>query len=211
MRIGDIYFRQMDKPDRDHAKAIHAEEEYRRMLTDYPDSKLVPQARQRLREVQEALATREASIGDYYATHQNWPATIARYQTVIDTYPQYSHMDDVLIGLGDAYAAQSTYIRTQNLPEAGKARLLTAYDQKAANAYREVVVKSLRLPARGGCTRSTRRDECFPSPTPRLIRLSSARRLRTVVRNIACRIAPPPCLSSAGRRQRRPHRRSAAR
>ena len=140
MRIGDIYFRQMDKPDRDHAKAIHAEEEYRRMLTDYPDSKLVPQARQRLREVQEALATREASIGDYYATHQNWPATIARYQTVIDTYPQYSHMDDVLIGLGDAYAAQSTYIRTQNLPEAGKARLLTAYDQKAANAYREVVL-----------------------------------------------------------------------
>ncbi len=140
MRIGDIYFRQMDKPDRDHAKAIHAEEEYRRMLTDYPDSKLVPQARQRLREVQEALATREASIGDYYATHQNWPATIARYQTVIDTYPQYSHMDDVLIGLGDAYTAQSAYIRSQNLPEAGKARLLTTYDQKAANAYRQVVL-----------------------------------------------------------------------
>ena len=37
MRIGDIYFRQMDKPDRDYAKAMHAEEEYRRMLTDYPD------------------------------------------------------------------------------------------------------------------------------------------------------------------------------
>ena len=140
MRIGDIYFRQMDKPDRDYAKAIHAQEEYRRMLTDYPDSKLVPQARQRLRDVQEALATREASIGDYYATHQNWPATIARYQTVIDTYPLYSHMDDVLIGLGDAYTAQSAFIRGQSLPEAGKARLLTTYDQKAANAYRQVIM-----------------------------------------------------------------------
>lgn len=140
MRIGDIYFRQMDKPDRDHAKAVHAEEEYRRMLTDYPDSKLGPQARQRLREVQEALATREANIGDYYASHGNWPATIARYQTVIDTYPLYSHMDDVLIGLGDAYAAQSAYIRAQNLPEAGKARLLTSYDGKAAGAYRQVIL-----------------------------------------------------------------------
>jgi len=50
MRIGDIYFRQMDKPDRDYAKAVHAEEEYRRMLTDYPESTLVPMARQRLRE-----------------------------------------------------------------------------------------------------------------------------------------------------------------
>src|SRR6266436_2147807 len=31
MRVGDIYFRQMDKPDRDYAKATHAEEEYRLM------------------------------------------------------------------------------------------------------------------------------------------------------------------------------------
>ena len=93
MRIGDIYFRQMDKPDRDYSKATHAEEEYRRMLTDYPDSVLVPDAKQRLREVQEALATRESEIGAYYASHQNWAATIARHQTVIDSYPQYSHMD----------------------------------------------------------------------------------------------------------------------
>src|ERR1700676_5199058 len=60
MRIGDIYFRQMDKPDRDYAKAVHAQEEYRRMSTDYPDSTLVPDAKQRLREVQEVLASREA-------------------------------------------------------------------------------------------------------------------------------------------------------
>ena len=85
MRIGDIYFRQMDKPDRDYTKATHAEEEYRRMLTDYPDSTLVPQAKQRLRDVQEVLATREAEIAGYYSTQVNWPATIARYQTVVDT------------------------------------------------------------------------------------------------------------------------------
>ena len=59
MRIGDIYFRQMDKPDRDYAKALHAEEEYRRMLTDYPNApaELTAQAKQRLREVQEVMAT----------------------------------------------------------------------------------------------------------------------------------------------------------
>ena len=68
MRIGDIYFRQMDKPDRDYTKATHAEEEYRRMLTDYPDSTLVPQAKQRLRDVQEVLATRESGIAGYYST-----------------------------------------------------------------------------------------------------------------------------------------------
>ena len=140
MRIGDIYFRQMDKPDRDYAKAVHAEEEYRRMLTDYPESKLIPQAKQRLREVQEMLATREASIADFYTTRSDWPAAIARYKTVLDTYPLYSHMDDVLIGIGDSYEAEARAVRAQNLPEAAKARLETDFDGKAAAAYRAVVL-----------------------------------------------------------------------
>ena len=139
MRVGDIFFRQMDKPDRDYAKALHAEEEYRRMITDYPDSKLVPQAKQRLREVQEVLANREANIAAFYATRENWAAVIARYQTVVDTYPLYSHMDDTLIGLGDAYAAQSRYIRALQMArtpanEAARARLEQIYDREAADA-----------------------------------------------------------------------------
>ena len=42
MRVGDIYFRQMDKPDRDYAKAVHAEQEYRLMLQQFPDSHAGP-------------------------------------------------------------------------------------------------------------------------------------------------------------------------
>lgn len=143
MRIGDIYFKQMDKPDRDYAKAVHAQEEYRNMLTQYPDSKLVGDAKQKLREVQEVLATRELSIADFYAGHENYAASIARYQTVVDTYPLYSRIDSALIGLGDAYAAQAHYIRTnpnlKNLSEDQRARLLKVYDDQAAAAYGRVV------------------------------------------------------------------------
>jgi len=142
MRVGDIYFRQMDKPDRDYAKAVHAEEEYRLMLQQFPESKLVPQAKQRLREVQEVLATRESDIAAYYATRDNWPATIARYQTVEDTYPLYSHMDDVLVSLGDAWAAEARYVRTlKQIPEAAKANLERIYDERSAAAYRKVVLE----------------------------------------------------------------------
>ena len=141
MRIGDIYFKQIDRPDRDYTKAVHAEEEYRNMLTQYPDSSLVPEAKQHLREVQEVLAQREASIGQFYGTHENWVASIARLQTVVDTYPLYSHIDQVLIGLGDAYAAQSRFIRTLQLPEEAKARLLKNYDDQAAGAYERVVLQ----------------------------------------------------------------------
>lgn len=147
MRIGDIYFRQMDRPDRDYAKALNAETEYRRMLTDYPDSTLVPQAKQRLRDVQEVLATREADIASYYGTRDNYAAVIARYQTVADRYPLYSHMDDVLIGLGDAYEAQARYVRTiPNLPEGGRAKLEQLYDSEAAECYRKVVLEHAAAP-----------------------------------------------------------------
>ena len=148
MRVGDIYFRQMDKPDRDYSKVTHAEEEYRLMLQQFPESTLVPQAKQRLREVQEVMATRESAIAAFYATHNNWPATIARYQTVVDTYPQYSHMDEVLIGLGDAYETEAKYVRTLKLPEAGKARLEKIYDDQAIAAYSKVVLDHSASPAR---------------------------------------------------------------
>jgi outer membrane protein assembly factor BamD len=147
MRIGDIYFRQMDRPDRDYAKAMHAEEEYRHMLTDYPDSTLVPQAKQRLRDVQEVLATRETGIAAYYGTRDNFAGEIARYQTVVDQYPLYSHMDDTLIGLGDAYEAEARYIRNlPNLPEGGRAKLEQLYDGEAAECYRKVVLEHAAAP-----------------------------------------------------------------
>src|ERR1700761_2981386 len=175
MRVGDIYFRQMDKPDRDYAKATHAEEEYRLMLQQFPESTLVPQAKQRLREVQEVMATREAAIAAFYASHNNYPATIARYQTVVDTYPQYSHMDDVLVGLGDAYEAEARYVRALKLPEAGKARLEKIYDDQAIAAYSKVVLEHSASPhVEDARDRLDAMNVKIPQPTPEQIAASLA-------------------------------------
>ena len=175
MRVGDIYFRQMDKPDRDYAKATHAQEEYRLMLQQFPDSTLVPQAKQRLREVQEVMATREADIAAYYSTRENWPATIARYQTVVDTYPQFSHMDDVLVGLGDAYEAEARYVRSLKLPEAGKARLERIYDDQAAAAYTKVVLEHSASPhVEDARDRLAAMNLPIPTPTPEQVAASVA-------------------------------------
>ncbi len=167
MRIGDIYFREMDKPDRDHAKAVHAQEEYRLMLQQFPDSPRIPEAAQRLREVQESLASAEADVATFYASHQNWPATIARYQTVADSFPLYSHMDDVLVGLGDAYEAEAKYYRASNLPEAAKARLIKLYDDQAAAAYRKVVLEHSAAPhVEDARDRLATMNLPIPTPTP---------------------------------------------
>jgi outer membrane protein assembly factor BamD len=176
MRVGDIYFRQMDKPDRDYAKCTHAEEEYRLMLQQFPESTLVPQAKQRLREVQEVMATRESTIAQFYASHSNnWPAAIARYQTVVDTYPQFSHMDDVLIGLGDAYETEAKFVRTMKLPEAAKAKLEKTYDDQAIAAYSKVVLDHSASPhVEDARDRLDAMNVPIPTPTPEQIAASVA-------------------------------------
>ena len=140
MKVGDIYFQQMEKPDRDPQNAVHAEQEYRTMLQDFPDSPLVPRAKQRLREVQEVLAARQFEIGTYYSTHENWGATIARLQTVADTYPLFSHSDQTLITLGDAYASQAQIFNRSNIPPAAKTELVKIYNDRAGAAWERVVL-----------------------------------------------------------------------
>jgi outer membrane protein assembly factor BamD len=140
MKVADIYYMQMEKPDRDPKNAEQAEQEYRTMIQQFPDSTFVPRAKQRLREVQEVLAEREYEVGSFYASHENWAATIARLQTVTDSYPLYSHSDLALIGLGDAYSAEARYVQgLQQISPTAKQELMKAYDDQAADAYSRVV------------------------------------------------------------------------
>ncbi len=141
MKVADIYYKQMQKPDRDPTNAVRAQEEYRAMILQYPDSSLIPQAKQRLREVQEVLGDHEFTIGSYYQAQMNYAAAAARLQSIVDTYPLYSRMDEALIDIGDGYAAQARNIQKMNLDPAAKARLTKLYISRAANAYDRVILE----------------------------------------------------------------------
>jgi len=141
MKVADIYYQQMEKPDRDPNNAERAELEYRNMINMFPDSTLVPHAKQKLRDVQEVLAEREAEIGLYYESRENFSAAIARLETVIDTYPLYSKSDQALLGIGDAYAGEAHNIMNAKISGALKERLSAAYMDRAAQAYAKVVTR----------------------------------------------------------------------
>jgi len=142
MKVGDIYYEQMEKPDRDYTNAENAEKEYRAMINMFPDSTLVPRAKQKLRDVQEVLGERESQIGLYYLSRESWAACIARLKTVSDTYPLYSKSDQVLLGIGDAYMGEARVTRgLPNLPGAIKERLIAQYQNQAAAAYAKVITR----------------------------------------------------------------------
>src|ERR1700723_3500882 len=87
LKLANIHYQQMEKADRDPTHAMRAQDEYRQLIMQYPDSKLVPEAKQRLLQVQEVIAEREFGIGRFYYLRQSYPASIARLQSLVEKYP----------------------------------------------------------------------------------------------------------------------------
>ncbi len=176
MKVADIYYEQMEKPDRDYTNAQRAEQEYRAMINMFPDSALVPRAKQRLRDVQEVLAERETGVGLYYGSRENYAASIARIETVVDTYPLYSKSDQALIGIGDAFAGEAHFIQNQpNVPGAIRERLRAVYQDRAAEAYAKVITRYPMAPhVEDARDRLVAMNRPVPEPTPEAVAESDA-------------------------------------
>ncbi len=176
MKVADIYYQQMEKPDRDFTNTQQAEQEYRNMINMFPDSPLVPRAKQKLRDVQEVLGEREAEIGFYYGSREDYNASVARLETVADTYPLYSKSDQVLIGIGDAYAAEAHNIQVApNVPGAVRERLVSIYQDKAAQAYDKVITRYPMYPhVEDARDRLVAMNRSVPEPTDAAVAESDA-------------------------------------
>ena len=153
LKIANIQYQQMEKPDRDYTHAKRSEDEYRALILQYPDNtKLVAEAKQRLLEVQEVLAEREFTIGRFYYLRQSYAASIARLQSLVDKYPLYSHADEALYLLGQNYEGQIERLRktpacdVNGKPpgcaaEAAKAKFIEEFTKNAADAYAKILTR----------------------------------------------------------------------
>jgi len=141
----------------------------------FPDSKLVPEAKQRLLEVQEVLAEREFEIGRFYYLRESYPASIARLQSLVEKYPLYSRADEALYLLGQNYEGQIARLR--NLPtcdahgmprgcarEADKARYIDDLSKHAAEQYDKILT---RYPIMDRADDARKRLAALNQPIPR--------------------------------------------
>jgi outer membrane protein assembly factor BamD len=103
LQIGMAHYRQMEKPDRDHAEAVQAEAELQTFLEKYPSSPLVPQAAQRLRDTQEVLAEGNFRVARFYYVRGGYRAAGARLLELTNRYPLYSQADQANWMLGQIY------------------------------------------------------------------------------------------------------------
>jgi outer membrane protein assembly factor BamD len=164
-KVAGIHYKQMLKPDRDYTHAKRAEDEYRQLIQSYPDSKLVADAKQRLREVQEVLGEREFGIGKFYYGRESYAAAVARLKTLADQYPLYSGADEALYMLGDAYERQVANLKAATTASVAQERLIGELHKRAADAYSRIVTR-YPVTDRAADARERLKNLSFPVPEP---------------------------------------------
>jgi outer membrane protein assembly factor BamD len=164
MKIANIHYNEMEKADRDYTHAKRAEEEYRQLIMQFPDSPLVPEAKKKLLAVQEVLAEREFMIAHFYYMRESWPAAIARFKSLTDTYPLYSGADEALYEMGGAYERQADLLRKSKISESAKAGLIKNYEDKAAAAYDQILT---RYPMEDRAADAAKKLQAMNRPVPR--------------------------------------------
>ena len=145
LKIANIHYSQMEKPDRDFTHAMRAEEEFRQVILQYPDNKqMAEEARKKLLKVQEVIAEREFGVGRFYFLRESYPASIARLKSLTDKYPLYSKADEALYMLGQAYEGEIELVRarpSRQLNEAQKGAMIQEFTRSATEAYSKILTR----------------------------------------------------------------------
>ena len=213
LKKANIHYQQMEKADRDYTHALRAEDEYRKVILQFPDSKLVPEAKQRLLEVQEVLGEREFEIGRFYYLRESYPASMARLQSLVEKYPLYSHADEALYLLGHNYEAQIGRLR--NAPtcdvhgkppgcagEVSKGHFIEQLTKHASEAYDKILTRyPIMDRADDAKKRLTALHQPVPRPTKAAVALNRAedasRRQSTTVQKLMGIVKKGPDVASA--------------
>jgi outer membrane protein assembly factor BamD len=184
VKIANIHYQQMEKPDRDFTHAVRAEQEYRKVILQYPDNqKMVAEARKKCLQVQEVIAEREFRVGRFYFLKDSYPAAIARLQSLVDRYPLYSKADETLYMLGQSYEGEIAMLKKMDgverqqmerlhkvneeqlkRDELARERMITDFVGKAAEAYSKIIT---RYPAMERADDARLRLTALRQPVPR--------------------------------------------
>jgi outer membrane protein assembly factor BamD len=108
MKVAETEMRQMGLSDRDISHARKAEQRLKVMLQQCTKTALRPIAEQGLREIQDNLAMHSLYIARFYYGHYinkkgGLKGEQSRLQEIVDKYPNFCLMDEVLFRLGWTY------------------------------------------------------------------------------------------------------------
>jgi outer membrane protein assembly factor BamD len=156
-QAAESFYQQRNGPDRDQTPTLKALDEFQRLVDVYPNSPHAEKGRERIMELRQILARAEFNAGYFYQrTRQACRAAIARYEGILNDYPDYKRLDDVLLRLAECLDMSGRGAEAQ--PHL--ARLLSEYPESehleaAKELMAELATRALPPPA-----------SAVPAPTP---------------------------------------------
>jgi outer membrane protein assembly factor BamD len=101
-KLGMAHFRQMRAPQRDQTETRSAIAEFETFVQRYPNSALMPEVRQKLREAKDRLSDSSYLVGFFYYRIRWYPGAIDRLESVIKEDPAYTRRDSAYFYLGES-------------------------------------------------------------------------------------------------------------
>jgi outer membrane protein assembly factor BamD len=103
-KLAMSYYQQMRAPARDQTETKEALREFQVFFDRFPNSRLMPEVRQRWREARDRLSEHDLGVGVHYYRIRWWPGAIPRLQEILKTDPEFTHRDSVYFYLADSLA-----------------------------------------------------------------------------------------------------------
>lgn len=113
-KLGMIYFRQMRSPERDQSDTRNAITEFEVFAQRYPDSELMDDVQERLREARDRLSEADYIVGKFYHQRKWYPGAIDRLESILAKDPGFTGRDAVYFHLADSL--RHTDRRAEALP-----------------------------------------------------------------------------------------------
>lgn len=124
-KLGLAHFRQMRAPQRDQTETRESIREFENFIVRYPNSSLLPEVRNHLREAKDRIAEAEFEVGRFYYRIRWYPGAIDRLSALLRDDPNFTSRDGVYYYLAEAFVKVSRNAEALPLLE----KLVSEYEQ----------------------------------------------------------------------------------
>jgi outer membrane protein assembly factor BamD len=103
--IGLCWFRQIRDVTQDQKEARRTVDAMDEVITRWPESQYVEDAKAKKRFARDQLAGKEMQIGRYYLERREYIASVKRFRYVVEVYSDTRHVEEALARLTETYYA----------------------------------------------------------------------------------------------------------
>ena len=101
-KLGLAHFRQMRAPQRDQTETRDAIREFETFIVRYPNSEMMPEVKNRLREAKDRVSQAELEVGRFYYRIKWYPGAIDRLTALLKEDPEFTSRDAAYYYLGES-------------------------------------------------------------------------------------------------------------